>query len=240
VRGFLAVCFIGSTSLTLLAQAPYATHPRAAPGDYAISQQTPSATFAASVVPRDEVKRLFAVDITSTYVVLEVACYPAASGSVTLAADDFLVKSGGSEFTHPADAVTVAAVIQEKNTPRLPSGTTTTVVTTATVGYESATDPVTGRRVHGTYTDVGTGVAVGGPDSGPPIPPPPGSTPYDRMTLEQQLAQRAFPSGTFSAPVAGFLYFPSKEMKRKNGVYELEYLSDASGKIRLQIPVKSH
>jgi len=60
------------------------------------------------------------------------------------------------------------------------------------------------------------------------------------MTLEQQLAQRAFPSGTFNAPVAGFLYFPSKEMKKKNGVYELEYLSDPSGKIRLQVPVKSH
>ena len=136
-RTFMAACFIGAISLTLLAQAPYATHPRATPSDYAVSQQTPSATFAASVIPRDEIKRLFAVDISSTYVVLEVACYPGVSGSVPLSADDFLVKSGGSEFTHPADAVTVAAVIQQKNTPRLPSGRTTTVVTTATVGYEA-------------------------------------------------------------------------------------------------------
>jgi hypothetical protein len=60
------------------------------------------------------------------------------------------------------------------------------------------------------------------------------------MTLEQQLAQRAFPSGNFTAPVAGFLYFPLREMKKKNGGYELEYLTDGSGTIRLQVPVKTH
>jgi hypothetical protein len=29
-------------------------------------------------------------------------------------------------------------------------------------------------------------------------------------------------------------------MKKKNGTYELEYLSDGSGTIRLQVPVKTH
>ncbi len=236
LHGIFAVWFIAATSSTLLAQAPYGVHPRPTASDYAISQAAPAGTFAAAIVPRDEVKRLFAVDISSTYIVLEVACYPKTAGPITLSADDFLVKSG-AVFTHPADAVTVAAVIQEKNTPR-PSTNTTTVVTSATVGYESATDPVTGRRVHGTYTDVSAGVGSGEPQ--PPLPPGPGSTPYDRMTLEQQLGQRAFPSGTFNAPVAGFLYFPSKEMKKKNGVYELQYLSDSSGTIHLQVPVKTH
>jgi hypothetical protein len=225
----------------LFAQAPYGIHPRPASGDYAVSQQTPSATYAASIVPRDEVKHLFAVDISNSYVVLEVACYPSSAGSVQLSADDFMIKSGAhSAFTHPADAVTVAAVIQEKNTPPAPSNRTTTVVTNANVGYESATDPVTGRRVHGVYTDAGAGVAVGGPDLGPAGPPPPGSTAYDRMTLQQQLEERAFPEGMFNAPVAGFLYFPAKEIKKKNGAYELDYLVAGSGTVRLQVPLKAH
>jgi hypothetical protein len=221
----------------LLAQAPFGVHPRSSPSDYDVSRQAPSATYAASIVPRDEVKHLFAIDISKNYVVLEVACYPPA-GPVQISADDFLIKSGNSssEFTHPADAVTVAAVIQDKNTQAPPSNRTTTVYTTAEVGYESATDPATGRRIHGTYTDVGTGVAVG-LDNMPPSRP--GSTPFDRMTLQQQLAQRALPDGTFSAPVAGFLYFPSKELKKKNGVYELEYLAGGSDTVRLQVPVKA-
>ena len=240
LRSVFAVSFLAAVSLPVSAQSPspYAIHPRPSASDYAVSTQTPSATFAASLVPRSEVKRLFAVNISDTYVVLEVACYPAASSSVTLSADDFLIKAD-SDFTHPADAETVASVIQEKNTPHRASTPSTTVTTTAGVGYESETDPYTGRRIHGTYTDVGTAVGVGEPDNGRPLPPPPGSTSYDRMTLQDQLAQRALPSGTFNAAVAGFLYFPAKELKKKNGVYELEYLSGGAGAVRLQVPAKN-
>jgi hypothetical protein len=239
-------------ALLVSAQTPYGVHPRSSPSDYAVSQQTASATFAASIIQRDEVKRLFAVDISNSYIVIEVGIYPSQSGPVQIAADDFLVKAGtsGSEYTHPADAVTVASVIQDKNTPKLPSRNTATVVTTAGVGYESGTDPYTGRRVHGVYTEAGTGVAMGGPDTLPPGPPPKGSSDYDRMTLQQQLAQRALSSGSFTAPVAGFLYFPAKEMKKKNGGYELDYLDDSAAvcmsapcrslaAVRLQVRAKS-
>ena len=241
LRSVFAVSFLAASGSALFGQAPpLGVHPRPAASDYAVSQQTSSATFAASLVPRAEVKRLFAVDITNTYVVLEVACYPTSSASIAISPDDFLVKSGSaSDFVHPADAVTIAAVMQDKNTPRRASTGSTTVAATAGIGYESETDPYTGRRIHGTYTEVGTGVGVGGPDAGPPMPPPPGSTSYDRMTLEQQLAQRALPSGSFSAPVAGFVYFPAREIKKKNGTYELEYLTSGSGTVRLQVPGKS-
>lgn len=227
-----------ATALSLWAQAPFGIHPRPSPKDYGVSQQTPLGTFAASVVPRDELKRIFAVDISTNYLVFEVAWYPGSSGSIQLSADDFLAKSGdsASTFTHPADAVTVAAVIEDKNTPRPPSSNTPTVVTTATVGYESATDPTTGRREHGVYTGVGTSVSNGSPDRFPP----PGPTGYDRMTLQQQLEQRALPTGSFTTAVAGFLYFPAKEVKKKDGVYELDYSTGGNGAIRLQIPTKSH
>ena len=228
-------------ALSILAQTPYGVHPRPSSADYAASHVTPTATFAASLVPRDEVKRLFALDISSSYIVIELAIYPSPSAPVQIAADDFLVKTGtsSSEYTHPADAVTVASVMQDKNTPKPSSRNSPTVVTTAGVGYESGTDPYTGRRVHGVYTEAGTGVAMGGPDTFPPGPPPKGSTDYDRMTLQQQLAQRALPSGSFTSPVAGFLYFPAKEMKKKNGAYELDYLGADHTTVRLDVPIKT-
>ncbi|MBV8817742.1 MAG: hypothetical protein JO022_05240 [Acidobacteriaceae bacterium] len=237
-RMFVAMGLIANASVSL-AQAPYGIHARPTAADYAASQTTPSATYAASVVPRDEVKHLFAVDISSTYLVLEVACYPSGPSPVTLSADNFLIKSGpNSEFIHPADAVTVAAVIQEKNTPRPPSASDTHVTTTAAVGYESVSDPSTGRKAHAVYTEAGTAVSTGSPDPFPPGPPPAGSTPYDRVTLQQQLAQRALQDGTYTAPVAGLLYFPAKEIKRKNGGYELEYSAGGPESVHLQVPVK--
>jgi hypothetical protein len=223
------------TSSLLWAQTPYGLHPRSSPADYAASQQTRAATFAASLLPKDEVKRLFVVDISAEYVVVEVACYPAAS--VQFSADDFLAKSGttSAEYTHPADAVTVASVIQDKNTPRPPSRNGPVVMTTAGVGYASGTDPYTGRRVHGVYTEAGAGVASGVPDTMPPGPPAKGSTDYDRMTLQQQLAARALPSGTFTAPIAGLLYFPAKEIKKKDGTYELD---NPAVSLHLRVPIK--
>ena len=65
-------------------------------------------------------------------------------------------------------------------------------------------------------------------------------TPQDRETLEEELDRRALPQGSFTKPVAGFLYFPLKAIKKKSsGTYDLQYLSDA-GKVLLQVPVKKN
>ncbi len=238
----LAACVALSWS-TLSAQSNAGVHPRSKPSDYAATQQTRTATYAASVLSADQVRHLFAVDISKSYVVFEVALYPSPSeppgtGAVKVDPGDFLVRVGSnSEFVHPADAVTIASVMQEKNTPRPRSNGSTDVYTSTEVGYESGTDPYTGRRVHGVYTGAGVGH---GSDSGPPYPPPPGSTPYDRMTLESQLTAKALPTGSFTTPVAGFIYFPAKGMKKKsNGAYELDYLSDQTGDVHLQVTTKN-
>ncbi len=226
--------------LVIYAQTNLGIPPRATPADYSASFQTKNAIFAASLLPADQVKHIFAVDISKTYLVFEVALYPPQNAKVTIGADDFLVKSGAnSEFVHSADAVTVASVIQQKNTPRPPSGRNVEVVPSASVGYESGTDPYTGRRVHGVYTEAGVGV---GPNPGPDprFPPPPGSSPYDRQLLEAELARRALPSGQFTAPVAGYLYFPASRVKKNSaGAYELDYLGDNTAKVQLQIPLKN-
>ncbi len=240
VRSSIAAVAILTASSLAIAQNAAGLHPRPTPADYATSRQSKLATYAASVIPADQVRHLFAVDISKTYVVLEVACYPGQPGAVTLDPTDFLIKTVKTgEFVRPADSVTVAAVMQDKNTPRPPTIRTTQVYTEASIGYESGTDPVTGRREHGTYTEGGVGVG-NGPNAPPyPGPPPPGATPQDRMLLEQQLGERALPPGPVNAPVAGYLYFPLNSLKKSNGSYALQYLADGSGKVQLQVPLKS-
>jgi hypothetical protein len=234
----VAVCIVAG-ALVASAQAITGVHPRAGAGDYAAAQQSGKVTYAASVLSADQVKHIFATDISKSYLVFEVACYPSQASQMRIDSDDFLIRAGkNSEFVHPADAVTVASFIQQKNTPARPSNNNSAVYTSANVGYESGTDPYTGRRVHGVYT--GAGVSVGPADPGPPFPAPPGSAPQDRMLLESQLSDKALPQGSFSEPIAGFLYFPLKAIKKKsNGAYQMNYLGDPLGKVALQIPAKS-
>lgn len=218
-----------------VAQTTPGVHPRTRPGDYAAVAQRKTATYAASVLSAEQVKHIFPIDISKTYLVFEVACYP--SHTTEIEPDNFLIAGKDSELVHSADATTVASVIQQKNAPRPPSNGQA-VYTSASVGYESGTDPYTGRRVSGVYT--GAGVGVGPADPGYPYPTSPGVTPQDRETLEGELDNRALPQGSFTKPVAGFLYFPLKAIKKKSsGTYDLQYLSDTAGKVLLQVPVKS-
>jgi hypothetical protein len=221
--------------MTVSAQSTTGVHPRSSAAEYSVSRQDHGATYAASLVPASQVKHIFAADISKTYVVFEVACYPG-DRKVDIDPDNFLVKlESDSEFVHPADAVTVASVIERKNTPA--SQSRQTVYTSANIGYESGTDPYSGRRVHGVYTGAGVGV---GPnvDQGPQFPPP-GNSPDDRVLLEDQLTAKGLPRGHFTAPVAGYLFFPAASLKKAKGVYQLECLGDDLQKVTLQVP-KGH
>lgn len=221
-----------------LAQTPATgLHARATPADYAASQQVNGTTYAASLIPADQVRHLFAVDISKNYLVFEVACYPSATGAVTTNPASFLIKPGSQgEFVHPADASTIAGFIQDKNMPR-PRSRETDITTAATIGYESGTDPYTGRPVHGVYTASEVGVA-NGRDNYPPPPPRPGSSPQERRALEDQLADKSLAEGTFTVPVAGFVYFPLDPLKKAKGNYDLQYLTDEPGKVNLLIQTK--
>ena len=216
-------------------QQPKGIHPRSRPEDYAVHMQSRGLTIAARVLPADEVKHLFAFDISRDYVVFEVACYPESNERLQLQADDFVVKTNDkSELAHRTDPQTIAARLQQKSAPK-PSSPT--VYTEANVGYESGTDPYTGRRVHGVYTGGGVGVSTY------PVPqyPTPGGYPQDRELLESQLGSKSLPEGTFTAPVAGYLYFPTSLLKKKsNGSYLLQYQSaDMSSRIDLPVPLKT-
>lgn len=243
------VLLLLSASIVWAQQAPPRAHGvpvRAAPSDYPVHLQLNGVTYAASVVPANEVKHIFAFDITKTYVVFEVALYPDAGSRVQLDPGGFVMhipRTG--DVAHNADSVTVASVIQQENIPKPPSRVGPVVASTE-VGYESGTDPYTGQRVHGTYTATQVGVGAGN-DPGPRYPSP-GGYPRDRQLLESQLWDRSLPQGDIQRPTAGYLYFPASLLKKKSdNIYQLQYLgpqdqpqlANAPAKLELSVPAKT-
>jgi hypothetical protein len=227
-----------ATSLTiaLIAQpSSRGVRPRSSAADYAASASAEGVTYGATQLSPTEVKHLFASDITKSYLVFEVACYPTGQADAVVQPRDFLIKTGAKgDYAHPVDGITVASVVQQKTAPREahPPVTSTGGVG---VGVASGTDPVTGRKVHTVYGEADASVAAGGP---PLYPPPPGSSPVDRDILESPLTSRALPEGQFTVPVAGYLYFPASYVKKHSGnTYEMEYMTDSGRKALISIPV---
>ncbi len=237
------------SSLTLFAQDTQfkGVHPRATPDDYAVQASGKGVTFAASLIPADQAKSLFAFDISSKYLVFEVAYFPHENQSSEILLDDFVLKRGDKgDVTRGSEAAAVAAEIQKENSPRRSStglGSDTQVHTEAHIGYESGRDPVTGQRVNGTYAGGGVGVEHGAPN--PPDYPRPGGSVLDRELLERQLQDRQLPAGKFDHAIAGYLYFPRAAVKKDAaGNYVLEHLGETnstgvSETIKLAIPTKN-
>jgi hypothetical protein len=132
--------------------------PRGSAADYPTHVTSDGVTIAAAVLPPAQVRKIFAADLNSGgYIVIEVAVYPETAPEVDVSSGDFMLSPAGETSAAPVSARTIAGVLDRKNSPS--RGRDTDV--TANVGYETGTDPVTGRRVSGTYT----GVAVA---NGPP------------------------------------------------------------------------
>jgi len=241
---FVAILAIGAFCLCADDAHSKGVHPRVTPDDYAVKATGTSATYAASLVPTEQAKHLFAFDITGKYLVFEIACFPGENKTVQIDADDFVIKHGDKgELTHSVEGSAVALTIQLQNLPKRP-GRNGEVYTEAHVGYESGRDPVTGQRVNGVYGGGGAGVERGG---GPPPPnyPRPGGMPEDRELLQTQLQERGLPAGKFDHAVAGYLYFPRAAVKKDgSGSYALEHLGETnaagvSETVELAIPTKS-
>ncbi len=212
--------------------------PRGAAADYAAHQVSKGVTVAASVIPPDQVSKLFATDLNKAgYVVVEVAVYPDAGNEVDVRARDFLMRAGSDPTTlRPVGADTIASRLHQKYTPKQPPAPgDITIYPTATIGYESGGyDPVTGQRRSGVYTATGVGVAVGQPPG--PQAPPPASTGRDRSTMEQELTDKGLPEVKTMDAVAGYLYFPRpSSSKAKHGPYHITYYSDQE-QIQLEVP----
>jgi len=210
--------------------------PRESSADYAAHHDVSGVTVAAAVVPPDQVKKLFATDlIAGGYIVIEVGIYPEGGAEIGVSSGDFLLRVGSNPaIVRNASARAIAAALQRPSKPpEIRRKNDINVYPTATIGYESGTDPY-GRRRSGVYTAAGVGVGVGD-DPGASAPPRPASTDRDHATMEQELADKALPEGKTTRTVAGYLYFPKPTAKQKNAAYEITWYG-SDRQVHLTIP----
>jgi hypothetical protein len=213
----------------VLTAAETGLRPRDSASDYPAHQGGAAATLGAAIVPPEQVKKLFAVDLNKLgYVVVEMAVYP--NRTVEIATRDFLLRTGADGSTaRPASSATIAGRLHKKDSPppRLPERVQ--VYGSETVGY--GTGSYGGRRTGGVYTESTVGVGVGGP----PMPPPPprsGKKDTDSLSVQVDLENQALPEGQFSQAVAGYLYFP---VTGKKSSLEITWYG-ADGQVRLPLP----
>jgi hypothetical protein len=204
--------------------------PRGSASEYTTHQSGAGVTLGATVVPPDEVKKLFAVDLNKLgYIVVEMAVYP--DRNVEIAARDFLLRIGSDGSTvRPVTPATIAGRLQKKNSPppQLPSRVQ--VHGAETIGYESAT--YGGRRAGGVYTESTVGVGIGDQPARTTAPPRSGKKDSDALSVQVDLENQALPEGRFSQPVAGYLYFPGTAKKTS---LEITWYG-ADGQVRLPLP----
>lgn len=216
----------------LLASAGDGVHPRGEPADYPAHVSGDGVTIAARVLRPEIVRQLLGADLTrGGYVVVELAAYPDEGRSVEVDARDFMLSVGSEEQgVRPAGPRTVADVMVGDRGLARPGGKSIELYPETNSGYSTGVDPVTGRRVNGTYAGGGIGVGIGGSGA----PPTPGETANQRDGMARDLADNAFPDGIASEPVAGYLYF-SKPTKKGKGPYELTWRG-SYGKVQMTVP----
>jgi len=247
----------------LLAQNP-GIPVRSAPTDYATRNVVDGITVAATVVPPDQLRKLFSKDLTHEgYVVIEVAVYPAPGKQLDVTPDEFTLRVGENGAFLPSQTPAQIAAGDKKSRPpsttppQLPDNVH--VYQTATIGYESRTNGPYGRQ-GGVYTGTSTTVAVGNPPYGnypdprfppgdprnndpryPPVggpssqPPVPRGAKPDWTALKNELEAKELPAGRTGDPVAGYLYFLKPPAKDRHADHELIWYRTA-GQIRLSIP----
>lgn len=210
--------------------------PRGNVADYPAHASVAGVAIGASVVPPDQVRKLFATDLNRAgYIVVEVGIFLTPDKAVDVTARDFMMRTEADVTVRAATPDAIAGMMEDAKNPPPASGggRDITLYPTADIGYESGVDPITGRRVSGVYRGAGVGVGVGGNQGGPP-PPPPGVSGRDHDTMERELSDKAIPEGTATRPVAGYLYFP-RPAKKKSGAVELTWYAP-SGTVKVPLP----
>ncbi|HXB21545.1 MAG TPA: hypothetical protein VNV88_09195 [Candidatus Solibacter sp.] len=216
--------------LSLSAETPRGTVPRATADRYPVHAAQSGVTIGVTLLTPDQVRNAFASDVNRCCLVVEVALYPPKDSTVGVSLNNFVLRVTGTEVAaKPSGAKVLAAKLQKKAAS--PQDRDISISPTTSVGYESGGyDPITGqRRGGGIYTSTGVGVGVGSSR------PQPGSTDVDRNTMELELGEKALPEGEASAPVAGYLYFALPKTKDKKATHQLEYTVNGN-KIVLTLP----
>jgi hypothetical protein len=232
----------------ILSAAAPGIRPRADATSYPVHQERGDFAIGVSLIPGDQVKKMFKPDLSSEgYIVIEVGVFPAPGKEVDLYPTDFTLFLGDKAASlRPVSADTVAEVVGGKKglaRPRDSHEVETSVG--VSVGHYSYPDPVTGRRTGGTVVGTEAGVGIGGPppqscrgydcDSRDPLPPvSQPSTVQTTNTISQDLWEKSLPDGKTVDAIAGYLYFPKPPRKAKDAAWELRY-ENVDSKMRLTL-----
>jgi hypothetical protein len=221
-------CWYLSVSIAgMLSAGSPGVRPRASVTDYPAHQATAGFTVGAAVIPRSDVKKIFAADLNGAgYIVVEAGVFPLPGQDVDLSPGDFmLLTDAGKIATRAVDAVDVAAVLarQRRSSPDVYSGVG------AGVSHGSAVDPNTGRKIDSTVVEVHGGVGVGTPPVNYPLP----ANGPGFGAIEQELWAKSLPDGRTAVAVAGYLYFP-KPSGKASGTWELT-MDGAAGRVKLTL-----
>jgi hypothetical protein len=235
-------------AVVLIAGAP-GIRPRADANSYPAHQERTDFSIGAVLIPPQQAKNMFKLDLNHAgYVVIEIGVFPASGRDLDLYPTDFTLFVGDkSAALRPVSADTIAEVVAgTQEPPRIHGPHDVNTSAGVSVGHGSYPDPVTGRRTSGTVTETNAGVGIGGPapqpcrgydcDSTAPIPPTSQpSTVQTANTISQDLWEKSLPDGKTVHAVAGYLYFPKPPRKAKDAAWELRY-ENADGKTRLPLP----
>jgi hypothetical protein len=207
--------FVGS-ALLMAQRTSDGLPPRQAAADYTAHGEDKGVKVAAEVVSADQVRNMFSTDLSS-YVVVEVAVWPAGNKALDLSAVDFALKLDPNRGPiRPVSPRTIAGVLQRKGQSRRDD-----IVLYPSVGVTTGT--------WGTGTNVGVGIGTGGGAPGP------ASTDQDRRTMQMELEGSGLPDAVVQKPVAGYLYFPTGSKNKKLTTVELIYESDAAS-VKMTLP----
>lgn len=222
-------------AVTVYADAPKGTVPRASADDYPAHAVHDGVAIGAVLLTTEQVRKAFNKDLSRCCRVVEVALYPKKNTPINISLGDFGLRVADSEtVSKPLSAEVLASKLQKKPAPSAPSsnGPDVVVEQTSGIGYQTGgIDPTTGQRRPGgvVYSSgVGVGVGVGGRKQ--PVPDP---SDRDRAS-ELEPVQKGLPEGNATSPVSGYLYFEVPSAKDKKAS-QLEYWFNAE-KIVLPLP----
>jgi hypothetical protein len=201
--------------------------PRPKPTDYPAHDSVKTAVLGASIVPPDQVKKMFSNDTAKQYVVVEVAVYPEAGRSFDIDLLDFELNTG-DQMVRASEPRDIGTAWPSAKNPSIGSRGPN-VTTESGVIVDRETDPVTGRP----RTSVGTYQGVAVSNYPRPDPPPPQPTKSSHGDTDDKMRRLALPEGAAKAPVAGYLYF--RHQKHKQDAYTLNYTND-DGAVDLKFP----
>lgn len=161
-----------------------------------------------------QVQAKFVTEVSRCCLVVEIGLFPSSGKAVQAAPADFTLTSPNiSSPFMPESPKVVAYAVSKART----SETKVSIYPSVGVGYGTGGGGPWGYPGYpgpgGVYTTVGVGVGVGKASE-------PSSA--DQATMQTELKDKSLPSGSFTKPVAGYLYF---RVPFDKGPYELHFRS---------------